>query len=137
MNNIEKHKKIRAHGYIGEKQACRWLKKQVPDSEIIKLNNTLDLFTQDTYIEIKTCGERITAPGRPLGRTGRFTFKRKQHEELCRVEGYYLFCVLCGKAPSIIFVIRANRMIFHKQFAWSTLYKTREKTEGVPKKSIG
>lgn len=129
MNNSEKYKTIRAHGQTGEKKARRWLKKQAPDAKIIRLNDTLDLLTQDTYIEVKTCTNRITDPKNIFGRAGRFTFEQAQHEELCRLGGCYLFVILHERSPSIIFLCRACNIPFHKQLAYTTTLKYRKLTD--------
>lgn len=117
------NKTVRANGRKGERMALRWLYSQESTPRVEVLNDLIDLFVDGKYVEIKTCSERITAPGAIDGRAGRFTIEASQHHYLVAADGSYLFIVLRGRQQPYIWFQKAVDVYYHRQISWTTLRK--------------
>lgn len=123
MQTSQINKSVRANGRKGERAALRWLRSQENTPLIEVLNDLIDLFIDGKYIEIKTCSERIAAPGAIDGRAGRFTIEKAQHNVLVDTDGSYLFVILRGRQQPYIWFQKAVDVYYHQQISWTTLYK--------------
>lgn len=94
------------------------------------INKEIDLFVNGKYIEIKSCQEWQTdnsANGKR--RHGRFVLDKKQHVELLKNEGYYLFVVHNEKKIIFVKMLPAAAIDFKRLITWTTIKKIADKLE--------
>jgi hypothetical protein len=136
VNTRKRNKTAARHGWQGEREALAWLETLTSPENIQVINTLLDFTCLDTFVEVKTCAQHIKTEYLGETRAGRFTFNADQHMHLTTHDGYYLFVVLREASPSLIFLVRARNLVYHRQLAWTTALKYREKTDDAPSPTL-
>lgn len=141
----QRNKKCQLHGEQGEQTALDYLRARAPGVKVEMINGLLDIVVRNTFVEVKSCSERVVNGVDLKPRYGRFTFLPQQHEELRLTDGYYLFVVLSGpedytgdpylprdddhpglrhlSKPVHIFMIAARELPYYRQMSWTTVIK--------------
>ncbi len=123
MTSAKTYRKIRKNGQQGEVYARRWLRGQMLAPHIEVLNDLIDLYVNNTYVEIKSCSESVVGDHPDQRRPGRFTIEKAQHDVLVNTNGCYLFVVLRQNNPPHLFLVRAEDVEWRRQIAWTVVIK--------------
>lgn len=125
MTTTTRNRKAREDGDLGEAIALKWITDLSPSARVKVLNTLFDMVINDRYVEVKTCAEEISAPGKNPFRPGRFTLHPDQHLQLVKNDGFYLFVVLRIAKPPAIWLAAAKTVYYHRQIAWKCVYRVR------------
>ena len=125
VGNAESNKRAKENGRKAEELADELL------ADLLIVNKLLDGILDGRPIEIKSCQEFVKNQGR--WRHGRFQLLKKQHEELLKRDGLYLFIVFRENKEHYLLFLPARLVKYPSDkdayvITWTKLFLGRGKT---------